>query len=116
MAVVMVCSIALAGPALRVRGKVHVCASAANAALCKVTPASPPPCAPEQYDIELVKQIEALVGQEFEQYEADEAEVLKGITKVGCCQGWVGVGGVGLSDSSGGRYRIRRWDCSCACA
>ncbi|KAI3436614.1 hypothetical protein D9Q98_006031 [Chlorella vulgaris] len=35
-----------------------------------------------QYDIELVQQIEGLVGQQLEQYEMEEAEVLKGITKV----------------------------------
>lgn len=35
-----------------------------------------------QYDIELVQQIEGLVGQQLEKFEPDEAEVLKGITKV----------------------------------
>ncbi|KAL4421690.1 hypothetical protein ABPG77_010634 [Micractinium sp. CCAP 211/92] len=35
-----------------------------------------------QYDIELVQEIEGLVGQQLEKYEPEEAEVLKGITKV----------------------------------
>ena len=36
-----------------------------------------------QYDIELVQQIEGLVGQQLGEYKAEEGEVLKGITKVG---------------------------------
>lgn len=38
---------------------------------------------PGRYDIELVQEIEGLVGQQLEKYEPEEAEVLKGITKVG---------------------------------
>ena len=35
-----------------------------------------------QYDIELVQQIEGLVGRQLGEYKVDEGEVLKGITKV----------------------------------
>ena len=35
-----------------------------------------------QYDVELVQHIEALVGHQLQQYELDEKEVLKGITRV----------------------------------
>jgi len=35
-----------------------------------------------QYDVELVQRIEALTGQRMAKFEADEAEVLKGITEV----------------------------------
>ncbi len=35
-----------------------------------------------QYDVELVQGIEALIGHKLEAFEAPEAEVLKGITKV----------------------------------
>ena len=44
-----------------------------------------------QYDIELVQEIEGLVGQQLGDYKAEEAEVLKGITKVRmgwCVCGW----------------------------
>lgn len=36
-----------------------------------------------QYDIDLVQQIEVLVGQQLGKFELEEAEALKGITKVG---------------------------------
>jgi ATP-dependent RNA helicase DDX49/DBP8 len=35
-----------------------------------------------QYDIELVQRIEALTGRQLDKFEAEEGEVLKGITKV----------------------------------
>ncbi|GAB4820782.1 hypothetical protein N2152v2_007828 [Parachlorella kessleri] len=35
-----------------------------------------------QYDIDLVHKIEELIGKQLDKYECDEAEVLKGITKV----------------------------------
>lgn len=38
---------------------------------------------PGRYDIELVQEIEGLVGQQLDKYEPEEGEVLKGITKVG---------------------------------
>jgi superfamily II DNA/RNA helicase len=38
-----------------------------------------------QYDVQLVHAIEELVGHSLEAHSLDEAEVLKGITKVGRC-------------------------------
>jgi hypothetical protein len=35
-----------------------------------------------QYDVDLVKEIEGLLGHQLEAYDMDEAEVLRGITKV----------------------------------
>ena len=35
-----------------------------------------------QYDVELVQNIESLVGHELEQHEMDERETLKNITRV----------------------------------
>jgi hypothetical protein len=56
-----------------------------------------------QYDIELVQRIEGLVGQQLDRYEADEAEVLKGITKVGPAGGGPG-GWAGRAAGRGGRH------------
>lgn len=35
-----------------------------------------------QYDVELIHDIEELVGKKLEEYKVDEDKVLKGITKV----------------------------------
>lgn len=57
-----------------------------------------------QYDVELVHSIEALIGHQLEEHKMDEAEVLKGITKV---RGGGGGGLQGLEHPHRRVWRLR---------